>query len=367
MARFKVLLISILKPIDDSRMYEKIGMTLAKIDKAEIHIAGFHSNNIPKNENINFYPLFNFSRLSPKRLQSSWKTWKLLIKVKPQLIIPNTHELLLVITLYRIIFGGRIVYDVQENYFKNLWYGNQFPFLIKHILAVYVRVKEWLLAPFIQSFLLAERCYNQEMKFMRKKGIIIENKFKEPENFHIADIKTRAPLKLLYTGTIANLYGIQEVIKLAEDLLSLSTGNLTIIGYCPESQLLNQIRNRIHKDHRIVLIGGSNPVPHTDILQKIHESNLGLIGYKNNPAISGKIPTRLYEYLACQLPFILPNNPSWVQLADKYNAGIAIDFTSYNPELILEYYFNRNFYSSPPGDEVLFNSQEDLVQSILNN
>ncbi len=115
MAKFKILLASVLKTVDDTRMYEKIGMALAKIDKAEIHIVGFASNNVSSYDNIEFHGIFNFNRLSPKRLLASWKLWRLLLKLKPEVIIVNTHELLIVITLYRILFGCKLLYDIPEN------------------------------------------------------------------------------------------------------------------------------------------------------------------------------------------------------------------------------------------------------------
>ena len=85
MTTSKILIASVLKPVDDTRMYEKIGLALAKIDKADIHIAGFASNNVSEYDNIEFHHLFKFNRLSLRRLLSSWKLWKLLIKlfIKP--------------------------------------------------------------------------------------------------------------------------------------------------------------------------------------------------------------------------------------------------------------------------------------------
>ena len=103
MSNTRILLASVLKPVDDTRMYEKLGKAFAKIDKAEIHIAGFHANNVVPEEKIELHPLFNFDRLSYRRFGASLKIWLLLIKVKPEVIIANTHELLIVIILYKIL------------------------------------------------------------------------------------------------------------------------------------------------------------------------------------------------------------------------------------------------------------------------
>ena len=184
-------------------------------------------------------------------------------------------------------------------------------------------------------------------------------------NFIIPEKRAKEPLKLLYTGTIASLYGIDEVVKLAQELLQFRIGTLTIIGYCPDSQVLSDLRSKIIDDKRIILIGGEKPVSHNSILQKISESNLGLIAYKSNPSISNKIPTRIYEYLACQLPFIIPDNPLWVNLTSRYNAGITIDYNAYNAQKVLEKYDKTLFYNPPPGKEIYFEQEENILQSII--
>jgi hypothetical protein len=47
MKKTKVVIASILKPIDDSRMYEKFGLSLEQANEYEINIIGFASKNIP--------------------------------------------------------------------------------------------------------------------------------------------------------------------------------------------------------------------------------------------------------------------------------------------------------------------------------
>jgi hypothetical protein len=346
-------------------MYEKIGLALAKIDKAEIHIAGFTSKNVLNDNNIEFHPLFNFNRLSPRRLLADWKIWKLLLQLKPEVIISNTHELLLVISLYRIIFGGDLIYDVQENYFKNLWFGKQFPPVIRHLLAIYVRLKERIVSPFIKSFLLAEKCYIQEMPFFASRGIVIENKFRKAHNLNIPVNQNRSPLKLVYTGTIAEIYGIFEAIDMAKSLLNYQDGTFTIIGQCPSTNILEQVKKTVFEDSRITLIGDDRPLPHSYILDIIAESNLGIMSYKQNPAIDKRIPTRVYEYMAFKLPFLFPEQASWAEIVQGYNAGIPINNNSFKAEEVLKSFQSREFYNSGNMDNLYFESYDNTLQKLI--
>ena len=86
MKKTKVVIVSLLKPIDDSRMYEKFGLTLEQANEYEINIIGFTSKNIPTQNKIEFHPLKPFKRLSLKRLVARLQVWNIYIKVKPKVI-----------------------------------------------------------------------------------------------------------------------------------------------------------------------------------------------------------------------------------------------------------------------------------------
>ena len=120
MKKTKVVIASVLKPIDDTRMLEKFGLSMAETNKYDINIIGFESKNSFAHDYIHFTPINSFNRLSFSRLFKPWKVYRTLIKVKPNIIIANTHELLIVTFLYKILFGAKFLYDVQENYSKSI-------------------------------------------------------------------------------------------------------------------------------------------------------------------------------------------------------------------------------------------------------
>ncbi|MFM7857128.1 MAG: glycosyltransferase, partial [Flammeovirgaceae bacterium] len=73
-------------------------------------------------------------------------------------------------------------------------------------LAHWVRLKEWVTAPFFRCFLLAEKCYEKELPFTRKKYCVIENKVWLPSDFK----RTPDPkyIKLIFTGTLSESTGV---------------------------------------------------------------------------------------------------------------------------------------------------------------
>jgi glycosyltransferase involved in cell wall biosynthesis len=349
----KILVIaSVLKPVNDSRNYEKTAISISKSGNYQIHLVGQKVLNMPTDSSILFNPLFSFSRLSPKRFFTSWVFLNYLFKIKPDIIIITTFELLLPSVLYKILKGKKLIYDVQENYFRNLIYTNSFPFGIKHFLAVGVRALEYATCLFVNHYLLAEKNYEKEFSFTKNKHTVLENKLLK---FSVKPRKKRQDdfIQLLYTGTIAENYGVFEAVELAKALHQLDSKiRLKIIGFAAQKTVLEKLKNEIQNLDFITLNGGDNFVAHQEILTAIAEADFGLISYRPDKSTENCIPTKIYEYLAHKLPYLISPNSIWLELTTKYNAGITVDFLNYNAEKILKQLKESSFYSTEPGEEI---------------
>lgn len=371
--KIKVVLASVLKPVDDSRMYEKFACSIAREEQYEVFIIGFRSNREIRNKKIHFLPLFNFRRISIERVFAPWKFYKKLLQLKPEVIIVNTHELLLVSIVYRIIFGSEILYDVQENYFRNILHTSTFPPVIKQLLAFKVRLTEYISRPLISHYFLAERNYEKEFSFSKGKSTVIENKYQEvyiPDNEsylqHKLPEKKKNTIRLLYSGTIARNYGILEAIELTKNISIINPNyELLIIGYCADKTLLTKIKYIINGFHNIMLIGGSELIPHVEIIKAVKTADYGLIAYQPEPSIENCIPTRIYEYLAHRLPMIVQNHEPWVELCSRYKAGIYIDYNSVDIQDLDRRLRNSKYYEKTPGKEVLWDSEASRLTLTL--
>ena len=355
MDKTKIVIASILKPIDDTRAFEKMAISLGQTNKYQINIIGF-SAKIPATDlDIHFHPIFNFKRLSIGRLFAPLKYFSLLLKLKPEVIIVNTYEILIVTCLYRIIFGGKIVYDVQENYYRNLLHSEEHSVFIRTLSAIAVRSIEYLSSPVIAHNLLAERNYEQEFSFTKGKSTIIENKFKKLGEISRKEKMQDNTIQLLYSGTIAESYGIFDAITLAEKLHAIDHNiRLKIIGYCASQNTLNKISQLINNKSFIEVLGGNKLIAHQDILTAIQEADFGLISYKPNKSTENCIPTRIYEYLGLQLPFVLPKNPHWEETCQPFNACISIDYMNYDAGDILTQLKTKTFYDTTPPDPNIY-------------
>lgn len=366
----RILLASVLKPINDARMFHKLGVSLSKIPGTGVHIAGFAAPRPEAPAQVYFHPIFSFRRLSLGRLLAPWRFLRLLFQVKPHLVVAGTFELLLPALLYKLFRPCLLVYDVREDYALNLKSQGVFPPFVRDVLASGVRALEKLAAPAIHTFFLAEESYARDLPFLGHRGLVLENKFKpygqqSPTLAFNAPVRlTHRPVRLLYSGTISDLYGVFEAIALCERL---NQGEplftLTIIGYCPQPEVLRRVQDSIRDNPAIQLVGGDQLVPHQRIVAAIRESDLGLLPYHPHPSLSRCRPTKLFEYLAARLPVLVQHNPYWESLLKENQAGLMIDFGSYQEGDLRQTLLGSTFYSTFHPQTLCWDTEEAKLLS----
>ncbi len=361
--KIRIAVASTLKPIDDVRMRRKIARSLSRIEDVEVHVIGFPSaSDRPDNDGIVSHRLPPFKRLGLKRLWIPWKVLSLIISIRPAILIIATHELLWPALLAKMYLGSRIVYDVQENYYRNILYTDAFARIIRPLLAAYVRCKELVTRPIVDHYFLAEIGYSRELTFHRKAFTVIENK----ALFHPPGVPSeRYKKQLVFTGTIALETGIFEAIDLASQLNAIDPEvTLVIAGFCSQRQTLLAVKDSLRESPFISLIGGGELVSHDKIVELIIRSGAGIMAYRPTPATINSLPTKLYEYLAYRLPIILPDHPAWVSLCEPYDAAIVVDWKSLNADDVYRALTTRSFYTSPP-ENVFWESEEKKLITVI--
>ena len=364
MKKTKIVIASVLKPADDVRAFEKMAMTLAAAGH-EVYLIGMPATTQTTPPNIHFMELAPFNRLDWQRLAAPFRILKKVRKVKPEVLIVNTHELLMVSFLNRILFGVKIVYDIQENYYRNIRWTSTFPVGIRWMLALWVRLKERVLLPFFHGVIVAEKCYKDELTFLPAKAVVIENKSLLPEGF------TRQPasdkLLLAFTGTLGESTGVYQAIELADKLYEKRADvELHIMGACHRPPVLAEIMNRCSGKKYIRLDAGKMQLGHSRIIDLIARAHFGIVSYPASPHTAGRTPTKLFEYLSARLPILLQNNPPWVELTAPVAAAIITDFHKPDVDTLLKEMSSRSFYTGPV-DAFLWKSEETKLVELVRN
>ncbi|MHA6248433.1 glycosyltransferase family protein [Pontibacter sp. CAU 1760] len=370
MSEKRILIASLLKPVNDTRMYEKLGNSLAKLPQVQVHIAGFQAPLPPQAPaSLSFHPLFSFKRLSFGRLGAQLAYFRLLQKLQPHLIIACTHELLVASHWYCRTHACQLVYDVQENYTLNLTSQRNYAGMLRYLLAWGVGMAERWVAPHVAHFLVAEQSYVQELRFLGNRYTLLENKYKPNSAYPPPPTPVRLgqkPLRLLYSGTIAEIYGVFEAVALAEQLHRVAPDTtLTIIGYCADKNTYTKVWQQVQERPYIQLIGGNQLVPHGQIIKAIQESTVGLLPYRPHESTFRCIPTKLYEYAAHGLPMLAQHNPLWADFLSKNQAGLSIDFANADAMEVCQDIRNTLFYKPGVPSGVFWESEEIKLQRLI--
>ena len=320
---------SVLKPVDDTRMYEKLGRSIRETNKYQVNIIGFNTKKPITDDGITFHTLYRGGRTSVQRLFAGWNFFRLLIKLKPTLVITCTPELLVPASLYKMIYNSKLWYDVQENYRRNIRYQAVYPALLKPLLSAAIGLIEYGTRPMVNHYLLAEKGYLKELSFVKNKHTVLENKYVPPgeapkrgHRFDSNQHKTDSPvikddndsnpgtkeLLLIFTGTCSRENGILQAISLVTSLREHGKPiRLQIVGHVPDSEILALIQQEQAQrgSKWIQLIGNGELVPHQTILEYAAKADYGLVAHQPNPSNENCIPTKIYEYLGLRLPMIL--------------------------------------------------------------
>jgi glycogen(starch) synthase len=344
-SQVRVLLASVLKPVDDTRMRGKFAKTLRERPNVQVHIAGrAATTSLPPSPAETHSPvrqhgIFQGSRLSLNRLMAQWRYWRLLQRLNPDLVIVHAPELLPFTLLWQALgMNRKFIYDIRENYALNVSTQRMYQGFTRRWLAAGLRWVEGIAARRAAGVILAEASYAEELPYLATlpagRVVVLENKYQpvsgevlptQPTLLPAAD----EPLQLLYSGTISALNGVWEAVSLTEHLRWAWPGGarLTIIGFCQQPDLLAQLQQKVMENADwLTLIGGQLLVPHSRIVAAISRSHVGLLPYQPHPSTERCRPTKLFEYMAHGLPVISSPNSLWNALLQEHGAGLQLDF-----------------------------------------
>lgn len=326
---------------------------------------GFSQIPIENCEDENFYTSLSKPNSAWGRIASQIRFLRILLKVKPKILISCTYDYLPIASFFKGIFGYKLVYDVQENYVKNLELNPSLSPDKKTRFSRIIRRMEGVNG--VDLFLLAEKCYAEEMPEKRP-FLILENKF-------AGEIKAKIPFKIpekegydfLISGTLSPAFGTVEAIHWFKEILKkFPDSRLRIIGHCTLPSYGITVQKACEKVSNIQLNLSNTPIPHEEIIATYSGVDFAILPYQNREAIKDKMPTKLFESAALGVPVLIGGNPKWLDFLTPYSGGFPIDFfdleqASYHFKTAL----NQEYFTQSPGNSILWKSQHrDFISAI---
>lgn len=332
----KAVFAAVLKPADDIRLFQKIALSFYEYG-FQIHSLGFgKKKNEANHKNICFHSLFSKSRLHWSRGLVGFRLLWHLFLIHPQMIVCGAVEILPFCVLYKILaflFFRKVClcYDIQENYAANILFTQGYLRPLRLILAKLIRLTERLCTCWIDTFFLAERCYAQELPFVKKQFLVLENKFLK-KNLVVKPKEQVRKIHFLYAGTLANEYGLEKVLQI-NDFLKNQNENyqISIVGKCSTQKCLDKLRNL--KEENIFIKASDTPIAYEYVLEQYQRADVVLMPYQINQSYQNRIPTKFYEAMAHNAWIWVQENPTWKTFFEEYGYKKVV-FTDFWQEII---------------------------------
>ncbi|MBN4065744.1 glycosyltransferase family 4 protein [Candidatus Amoebophilus asiaticus] len=140
-----------------------------------------------------------------------------------------------------------------------------------------------------------------EQKISVLLNVADDNLFKLHENYHLDN-----KIKLIFHGTIAERFGLPDVIEAISKVKNKDKMFLKIIG---EGDCSEEVKKTIDDLELSEIVNFDNSVyPVRDLPEIIKEFHVGLVSYKLSSATDYMLPVKLLEYICVGIPSItLPN------------------------------------------------------------
>lgn len=362
-----VVIASTLKPIEDVRAFQKLALSLGETNKYSLNIIGFSSEKAVEVGNYRFFSSMSHFGSKVDRVLAQVRFAKKLLDLKPKLLICCTFEYLPLASFFKPILGYQLIYDVQENYAKNLELNPTLSGWKKKLAKLLIKKSEGVKS--IDLFLLAEACYRVEMS-EKKPFLILENKYQ-------GEIRTTSPIRLdpgeelrfAITGTISPAFGTLEGLIWFQKLLETYPHfQLQIIGHCPLGEYRKQIQEQAKLTPQVHLRISESPIPYSAINNTLTQTDLALFPYHDHPAIREKMPTKIYECAALGIPVLISPNEKWADFLMTFSGGFSVDFNqSEQAAQTFQQVLAQTYFSTSVPESVLWKTERLHFQKAIQN
>ena len=321
---YKVCHLTTLHPAFDTRIFYKQAKSLSKAgydvtliaqhDKDET-VDGVKIISLPKPRN-------RFQRM----IKLAFQTLRFAFKEKASVYHFHDPELIPV-GLFLKLFGAKVIYDAHEDYPASIRTRDWLPAFMRNIIAYVFDFFERISPCVFDAVITVTEDISK--RFRSGKVVILHN---YPILRYVADKVSpklfRIGYTVIYVGVLSKERGIREIVQSLEYIDEKFQVKLKTVGKFDDVDFEKEIR-AMAVFSKVDFVG---LVPHEEVYFHLSTADIGLICFHPVKRYQAALSTKLFEYLAVELPVIISDFPLWKEFVDKNQCGITVD--SRNPKEI---------------------------------
>lgn len=225
------------------------------------------------------------------------------------------------------LLGKKVIYDVHEDYSKQILSKPYLPKIIRNAIANLTKTIEYISSNIFDGIITATDDILKNFTH-HKKAISIRN-FPVLSTYHYVkklNDNERDVFNLIYVGGITEIRGISQIIKALEFIDSKRKFKLILCGKFYPPNYEKKVRG-LKGFEKVEYLGWKDP---HEIPEFLIRADVGIICFLPEPNYIKAMPIKLFEYMATGLPIIASNFPLWKEIVEGNKCGICVD--SLKPE-----------------------------------
>ena len=289
-------------------------------------------------------------------LRALFLTAWLFIKKKYYLVhVNNLPDFLVFAAFVPKIFGAKIILDIHDplpETFLTKFKGNRKNFV--YVLLLWI---EKLSACFADAVITVSNPIKDDILMghgLSGKKIYVVSNFADSKLFNFnKDYKIDDKIKLIFHGTIAERFGIDNVLYALARIRKNSSFEFKIIGKGVYSSRLKEIINELNLNDIVKFDNFTYEV--NDLPKLLRSYHIGVISYNFSHATNYMLPVKLLEYFSMGIPSIAPKTKV---ISHYFGDNLVLYYEPNKPE-----YISEILESISTNPEILY----DLRQKIFLN
>ena len=234
-------------------------------------------------------------------------------------------ELLPLSLLLTSVTRKPVVYDSFEHYEKLVMTDQRFPALLRPILArLYGRMETTVAERLAAVVVPAIDEVEGEKRFHNVRRLVLVRNFAWRDVFSDLPAEVERKQQLVYIGDISEHRRSMSTIIEMLHLMRHQDATLLLIGKVDVPKTRSVLDTAIAKYALGERIRFLEEVPHETIKFYLWESAVGLVPLRPEPRWEVDIPQKMFEYMACALPFVATDLRPPRKFAKESGAGLVV-------------------------------------------
>ena len=312
--------VTTLHPRDDIRVFFKECVSLAQKSSRSVVLVVADGKGAAKECDVEIVDVQSrFRGRLMKRVANAYSAYRKVLSLRADIVHLHDPELIFIGFILRVR-GFRVVYDMHENFPKQIKTKHWIPSFVRPSVAFFVGLVERVLLPSM-AVVFAEKSYSKEYPWLGNTVTVLNF----PRISSLLDVapERKKSNSFCYVGAVSTQRGGIVTLK--------ALSALREKGFSVEFECVGTVENDLN--HNLIFVesqekdwarfyGRKSPLEAWHI---ISGCVAGLAVLAPSPNYIDSFPTKIFEYMALGMPVIASNFPLYREVVERAGCGLLVD------------------------------------------